>query len=71
MINTIIKKDVEDIVERLEYKAFLYAWTHGRNKMWKDHIAQASAYQAEIKQQIDKNNASMWTKLKSWWSDKF
>ncbi len=61
----------KDIVERLEYQAFLFAWQAGRTKMWKDHIKEASAYQAEIKKQIDKNNASMWTKLKSWWNDKF
>lgn len=61
----------KEIVERLEYQAFLSAWTLGRNKMWIDHIAEASAYQAEIRKQIDKNNASMWTKFKSWWSDKF
>jgi len=61
----------KDVFERLEYQAFLFAWQTGRTKMWKDHIAEASIYQAEIKKQIDKNNASLWTKLKSWWSDKF
>jgi len=61
----------KDVVERLQFQAFLSAWTLGRNKMWIEHLAEACAHQAEIRKQIDKNNASMWTKFKSWWSDKF
>ena len=59
------------VVERLEYQAFLSAWTTGRSLMWTEHLATAYANQAEIRKQIDKNNASVWTKLKSWWNDKF
>lgn len=61
----------KDVVERLEYQAFLSAWTTGRRLMWIEHLREASAHQAEIRKQIDKANASMWTKIKSWWKDKF